>query len=100
VLKNRATDRVLFVVLFTLYLKEDIDENGKIKPGVEDDVNKPFELRKEGEVKKHGKARGGSWWWGGGDGAADEGEDEDDSDEKVAENGKAVEAANPDDDVD
>lgn len=95
------------MVLFTLYLKEDVDENGNIKPGVEDEANKPFELRKEVEVKKHGKAKGGSWWWGGGDGAADgdEGEDEDDSDEKVAEkrkeeNGKAVEATNSDDDVD
>ena len=96
------------MVLFTLYLKEDVDENGNIKPGVEDEANKPFELRKEVEVKKHGKAKGGSWWWGGGDSAADEDEDEeededeDDSDEKVAEkgkeeNGKVIEATNSDD---
>jgi hypothetical protein len=35
VLKNVATGRVLFVVLFTLYLKEDIDEHGNVKQGVE-----------------------------------------------------------------
>merc|ERR1711964_115734 len=30
-LKNRATDTVLFVVLFTLYLKEDVDEHGNVR---------------------------------------------------------------------
>ncbi|KAG4427845.1 hypothetical protein IFR05_016670, partial [Cadophora sp. M221] len=40
-LKNRATDTVLFVVLFTLYLKEDVDEEGNVKEGVEG--GKPFE---------------------------------------------------------
>lgn len=35
VLKNRATGDVIFVVLFTLYLKEDIDEEGNVKEGVE-----------------------------------------------------------------
>jgi hypothetical protein len=35
VLKNRATDEVLFVCLFTLYLKEDVNEDGSIKEGVE-----------------------------------------------------------------
>ncbi|RFU27126.1 hypothetical protein B7463_g9210, partial [Scytalidium lignicola] len=34
VLKNKATDEVLLVVLFTLYLKEDIDEEGNVKEGV------------------------------------------------------------------
>lgn len=34
-LKNRATGDVLFVVLFTLYLKEDVNEDGSIKEGVE-----------------------------------------------------------------
>lgn len=33
-LKNRATDEVLFVVLFTLYLKDDVNEDGSIKEGV------------------------------------------------------------------
>ncbi|KAG9236451.1 hypothetical protein BJ875DRAFT_227877 [Amylocarpus encephaloides] len=35
VLKDKATDTVLFVVLFTLYLKEDVDEEGNLKPGIE-----------------------------------------------------------------
>ena len=34
VLKNRATDTVYLVVLFTLYLKEDVNEDGTIKEGV------------------------------------------------------------------
>lgn len=34
VLKNRATDTVYFVVVFTLYLKEDVDKEGNIKEGV------------------------------------------------------------------
>ncbi|KAK0114359.1 hypothetical protein ONS95_013851 [Cadophora gregata] len=45
-LKNRATDTVLFVVLFTLYLKEDVDENGNVKEGVEG--GKPFEGKANG----------------------------------------------------
>ncbi|KAI9051819.1 hypothetical protein LZ554_004081 [Drepanopeziza brunnea f. sp. 'monogermtubi'] len=40
-LKDRATDTVLFVVLFTLYLKEDVDEHGNVREGVEG--GKPFE---------------------------------------------------------
>ncbi|RDW87391.1 hypothetical protein BP5796_03085 [Coleophoma crateriformis] len=40
VLKNRKTNTVLFVVLFTLYLKEDVDEHGNVKEGVEGGV--PF----------------------------------------------------------
>ncbi|KAI9743569.1 MAG: hypothetical protein M1818_002884 [Claussenomyces sp. TS43310] len=35
VLKDRKTNTVLFVVVFTLYLKEDVLEDGSIKPGVE-----------------------------------------------------------------
>ncbi|CZS97603.1 uncharacterized protein RAG0_06593 [Rhynchosporium agropyri] len=45
-LKNRATDQVLFVVLFTLYLKEDVDEDGNVKDGVEG--GKPFEGKAKG----------------------------------------------------
>ncbi|KAH9219187.1 hypothetical protein DL95DRAFT_359351 [Leptodontidium sp. 2 PMI_412] len=45
-LKNRATDTVLFVVLFTLYLKEDVDEEGNVKEGVEG--GKPFEGKGKG----------------------------------------------------
>lgn len=33
-LKNRATGQVYFVVLFTLYLKEDVNEDGSIKEGI------------------------------------------------------------------
>jgi hypothetical protein len=51
VLKNRKTDTVLFVVLFTLYLKEDVDENGNVKDGVEG--GKPFELMPKDQAEKH-----------------------------------------------
>jgi hypothetical protein len=34
VLKNRKADTVYLVVLFTLYLKEDVNEDGTIKEGV------------------------------------------------------------------
>lgn len=33
-LKNRATDTVYFVVVFTLYLRDDVDKDGNIKEGV------------------------------------------------------------------
>ena len=32
VLRNRATEEVYLVVLFTLYLKEDVNEDGSLKP--------------------------------------------------------------------
>lgn len=35
VLKNKETGDVIFVVCFTLFLKEDVDEEGNIKEGVE-----------------------------------------------------------------
>jgi len=35
VLKNRKTGTVYLVVLFTLFLKEDVNEDGSIKEGVE-----------------------------------------------------------------
>ncbi|KAH7327205.1 hypothetical protein BKA65DRAFT_510169 [Rhexocercosporidium sp. MPI-PUGE-AT-0058] len=60
-LKNRATDTVLFVVLFTLYLKEDVDEEGNVKEGVEG--GKPFQGKAvgiDGEsegVKNDGKGK-------------------------------------------
>jgi hypothetical protein len=56
-LKNRATDEVLFVVLFTLYLKEDVDENGRVKDGVEG--GKPFELMDDAAAKKHDDMKNG-----------------------------------------
>jgi hypothetical protein len=57
VMKNRKTGDVLFVVLFTLYLKGDVDENGNLKEGVEG--GKPFDLLPEGEKEKHLKEKNG-----------------------------------------
>jgi hypothetical protein len=57
VLKNRKTDTVLFVVLFTLYLKEDVDENGNLKDGVEG--GKPFELMPKDQAEKHEREKNG-----------------------------------------
>jgi hypothetical protein len=44
-------------VLFTLYLKEDVDENGDLKPGVE--AGKPFHLLSEEEKERHEKRKDG-----------------------------------------
>ncbi len=41
VLKNRATNEVYLVVCFMLYLKEDVNEDGTLKPGVEQYQGKP-----------------------------------------------------------
>lgn len=57
VLKNRATNQVLFVVLFTLYLKEDVNENGIVKDGVEG--GKPHALLGEKERRRHERAKNG-----------------------------------------
>jgi hypothetical protein len=105
VLKNRATNKVLFVVLFTLYLKEDVDENGNIKEGVVDDANKQFEERSEESKKRHGRGKGGSWWWGGGDVAENEDESESEvvdekAEDKLVDYGKTTPAQTNDDDVD
>jgi hypothetical protein len=51
VLKDRATNTPLFVVLFTLYLKEDVDEDGNVKDGVEG--GKPHYLMDEEQKKLH-----------------------------------------------
>lgn len=56
-LKNRATDRVLFVVLFTLYLKEDVDEEGNPKEGVE--TGKPFHLMDDQDREKYERRKNG-----------------------------------------
>lgn len=56
-LKNRGTGEVLFVVLFTLYLKEDVDENGRVKDGVEG--GKPFELMDKDLAAKHNAKKNG-----------------------------------------
>lgn len=57
VLKNRATDRILFVVLFTLYLKEDVDEKGNPKEGVETGV--PFHLMDDKDREKYESKKNG-----------------------------------------
>ncbi|ESZ98321.1 hypothetical protein SBOR_1314 [Sclerotinia borealis F-4128] len=66
VLKNRKTGEVLLVVLFTLYLKEDVDENGKLKDGVEG--GKPFDQLPKVVAEKHLRERNGE----GGDGGEKE----------------------------
>ncbi|PQE18003.1 f-box domain containing protein [Rutstroemia sp. NJR-2017a BVV2] len=58
VMKNRKTGEVLFVVLFTLYLKEDVDEEGNLKEGVEG--GKPFDLLDEEEREKSGDGEEGA----------------------------------------
>ena len=56
-LKNRKTDTVLFVVLFTLYLKEDVDEEGNVKEGVEG--GKPFDLLPQEQKERHEREKNG-----------------------------------------
>lgn len=53
VLKDRNTDRLLFAITFTLYLKEDVDEEGNVKEGVEAGV--PIELMSKEGREKHEK---------------------------------------------
>jgi hypothetical protein len=36
VLRNRSTDETYLVILFSLHLKEDVDEYGMLKPGAAD----------------------------------------------------------------
>lgn len=50
-LKDVGTDKLLFCVLFTLYLKEDVDEDGNLKEGVLG--GKPLSLMTEAEKKQH-----------------------------------------------
>jgi hypothetical protein len=57
VLKNLKTDTVLFVVLFTLYLKEDVDDDGVVKDGVEG--GKPLALMSDADKSRHEKAKNG-----------------------------------------
>lgn len=52
-LKDRKRDKVLFVVLFTLYLKDDVVD-GVVKDGVEG--GKPLALMDEKDREKHEKA--------------------------------------------
>ena len=56
VLKNRKTNKVLLVVLFTLYLNEDLDEQGNVKPGVE--AGLPFDKMAKEKAAKHDSKRG------------------------------------------
>jgi hypothetical protein len=45
------------VVLFTLFLKQDVNEDGSIKEGVEERVGKPFTKGEGDEVNAEGKKR-------------------------------------------
>jgi len=56
-LKNRATGKVLFVVLFTLYLKEDVDAEGRVKEGIEGGM--PFDLMPPEEANRYRRAANG-----------------------------------------
>ena len=55
-LKNRKTNTVLLVVSFTLYLNEDLDEEGNVKPGVE--AGLPFDKRGKVGAERNDDARG------------------------------------------
>ena len=50
-LKDLGTGKLLFCVLFTLYLKDDVDEDGNLKEGVLG--GKPMSLMSEEEKKRH-----------------------------------------------
>ncbi|TQS39122.1 hypothetical protein Golomagni_00357 [Golovinomyces magnicellulatus] len=52
VLKNRATNTVLFVVVFSLYMKEDVDEHGKVKESVESEIDEDPETNYDRNSKK------------------------------------------------
>lgn len=60
VLKNRETDEIYLAVLFTLYLKQDVDEEGNIKEGVEGGklIGKPVGVEddEDGEEVKDGNS--------------------------------------------
>jgi len=57
VLKNRKSDTVLFVVVFTLYLKEDVDEHGNLKSGVEG--GRPFDQLPANVAQEYESAKDG-----------------------------------------
>ncbi|KAH8816492.1 hypothetical protein F5884DRAFT_725640 [Xylogone sp. PMI_703] len=82
VLKNKATNEVLLVVLFTLYLKEDIDEEGNIKPGVVG--GKPF----KGTAKGYGSDEDEEEDEDADDEDDDEDADDEDDDEEDSESGE------------
>ena len=74
VLKNRKTDTVLFVVLFTLYLKDDVLEDGTLKDGVEG--GKPLHLMSGADRERYEKAKTG------GDEGEEEGEDDEEEEDE------------------
>ncbi|KUJ18727.1 DUF1769-domain-containing protein [Mollisia scopiformis] len=97
VLKNRKTDEVLLVVLFTLYLKEDVGEDGVVKDGVEG--GKPIALLGEGERERHRRAIFGT----DGEGEESSGEEEEEDERSDGDEGKEKKVevgGNGDDDVD
>ena len=86
-LKDRSTQRVYLVILFSLYLKEDVDEKGEISQRAREEANRPFEKRGEEERGRHG-------------GVGEGGDRDEDRDEKAEGSGETVEPTNNDDDVD
>ena len=76
-------------MLFTLYLKEDVDEEGNIKEGVLEEAGVPFDKRADGKGEKYGKAARGE---------EEEDSSGDDEDEKDEEKGGVI--GGGDDDVD
>ncbi|KAG9243639.1 hypothetical protein BJ878DRAFT_423142 [Calycina marina] len=52
-LKNRKTGKVLLVILFTLFLKEDVDEAGHVKEGTERGI--PFDKMDKKKAEEHKK---------------------------------------------
>lgn len=47
VLRNRATGDAYLVILFSLYLKEDVDEDGSLKPAALEATREDQEMAKE-----------------------------------------------------
>ncbi|KAI2469836.1 DUF1769-domain-containing protein [Annulohypoxylon bovei var. microspora] len=51
VLRNRSTDQSYLVIVFTLYLKEDVNEDGSLKPAALEETKKDKEMaRKSGKI--------------------------------------------------
>ena len=50
-LRNRATDQLYLAVVFSLYLKEDVNEDGSLKPGALERVGRPGEHHAEADAK-------------------------------------------------
>ena len=53
VLRNRATDDLYLAVTFSLYLKEDVNEDGSIKPEALERVGRPEEHQDDEKDDEH-----------------------------------------------